>query len=452
MAAENGRKRKRAGEEKSKPKKKPAIDPKTAPMASTSIHITSITKAQYCPPVIATTPGMHLKNNVPFRPYQKKTKSTKRSRRLPPSSQELMLHSTKHRTVDLTGREEGLSGHGGEPLQRQYLAILDPKTGKMEVMEAKKLVVRGTVRAKHATEEAMAAPIETKSYQDQKIDLGQTFGTRKAKKIIESNAMNAIVQDTGAGDGSGPEKLDAASKAMLSQIGQATSSMATREQLQAAIDESKPVPPANLEADEVADVYDPNVFIGAEILKAVPVRDWHEAVQRNDDIQVMSRFVARRVQAMGQQDRALEKLRLLRYLYFLIVFFLHTKEGRQRGTRRIPPKEVMARNLAPAPQAVVENIRRKFSDGGEMRKFHIDLLMTHCCLLTCLLDNFETEPQDLREDLRVDQKTINQYFQEIGARILQRKRPGETKSRSIAKLALPLRFPKQSMGMAKRRR
>lgn len=282
--------------------------------------------------------------------------------------------------------------------------------------------------------------------------MGQTFGTKKAKKVIESNAMNAIVHDQGAQDGSGPAKLDAASKATLSQIGEATASMATREQLQAAIDESKPVPPANLEAAEVADVYDPNVFIGAEVLKAVPVRDWHEATQRSDDIQVMSRFVARRVQAIGQQDHALEKLRLLRYLYFLVVFFLYSKEGRQRGTRRIPPREVLARNLAPAPQAVVENIRRKFSDGGEMRKFHIDLLMTHCCVLTCLLDNFETDPQDIREDLRVDRKTINQYYHEIGARIVQRKKPGETKARTIAKLALPLQFPKQSRGAPKRRR
>ncbi|ROT38494.1 RNA polymerase I associated factor, A49-like protein [Sodiomyces alkalinus F11] len=448
MAEVNGRKRKRTGDEKSKPKKKAAIAPE---MAATSIHITSITKAQHCPPVIASAPGLQLQKNVPFRPYQKRPKSsTKKSRRPPASAQELVLHSAKHRTVDLTAREEGPTGNGGEPLQKQYLAIFDPQTGKMEVMEAKKLVVRGTVRARHAAEEAMTAPADTKSYQDQKIELGQTFGTRKAKKAIESNAMNAIVQDKVGADGS--QKLDAASKATLSQIGEATASMATREQLQAAIDESKPVPPANLEAEEIADVYDPNVFIGAEVLKAVPVRDWHEATQRNDEIQVMSRYVAARVQAMGVQDRALEKLRLLRYLHFLVVYFVHTKEGRQKGTRRIPPKEIMARYLAPAPPPVVEHIRRKFSEGGEMCKFHIDLLATHCCVLTCLLDNFETDPQDIREDLRLDQKTMNQYFHEIGARVLRRKRPGETKARTVVKLALPLQFPKQSRGAPKKRR
>lgn len=35
------------------------------------------------------------------------------------------------------------------------MGIYDPKSGKLEVVEAKKMVLRGTVRAKQATDAAM---------------------------------------------------------------------------------------------------------------------------------------------------------------------------------------------------------------------------------------------------------------------------------------------------------
>lgn len=49
MADTNGRKRKRAAEPKALPKKKAAVEPE-AP--SKPIHVSSVTKAQYCPPVV----------------------------------------------------------------------------------------------------------------------------------------------------------------------------------------------------------------------------------------------------------------------------------------------------------------------------------------------------------------------------------------------------------------
>ncbi|KAH6708138.1 RNA polymerase I associated factor, A49-like protein [Verticillium dahliae] len=453
MSDVNGRKRKRDGEGKSKPKKKTAIDGDVTEVPGTPIRIKSVKKAKYCPPVIVSAPGVRLDEDITFRTYQKRQTTGRKSSRRHASEQEITLHSTKHRTVDFTAREEEVDTRG-EPYQQEYVALYDPKTGGLEVIAAKKMVVRGTVRAKQADEEAMIAPADIKTYQDRKVDLGQTFGTRKAKKIIESNRINAIGPKRGEQDADGnaiAAKLDSAEKATLSHIGQVTSTMASRDELQAAIDESKPVPRANLEADEVADVYDPKVIIGTDVLKAVPVRDWQEAVEKNENIDLASRFVARRIARIGKQEKPLEKLRLMRYLYFLILFYITARDGRQRGTKRVPPRDQLAKNLSPAPQSVIDSIRRKFSDGGEIRKFHMDLIMTHCAALSCIIDNFETKPRDLREDLRLDSKTMNQYFQEIGARIGQRKEPGEAKAQPVAKLAMPLVFPKMSRGAPKRR-
>ena len=279
------------------------------------------------------------------------------------------------------------------------------------------------------------------SMMDLKTDLGQTFGTKKARKVINERVLNAISPQKKPGDK--PTEIDSAGRAVLDSVGKLTTDMATREQLQAVVDEAKPVPVANLDADEIQDVYAPDAIIGSDILNLVPIREWQEKVRHKEGVQTPSRFVASRVNALAANDSATLRLRVLRYLSFVLIFYLVSKPGRTKGTRRIPPREKLKELLSPAPEAVIENIRRKFSEAGEMRKFHIDLLMTHCCVFASIVDNFTVDTQDLRDDLKTDQKTINQYFYEIGGRVKPVSNKAEGRTTQVARLALPLDFPKQ---------
>jgi DNA-directed RNA polymerase I subunit RPA49 len=226
--------------------------------------------------------------------------------------------------------------------------------------------------------------------------------------------------------------------------------MASREELQAVIDEAKPVPRANVDADEVYDVYRPEELIGADILNLVPIREWQEKARHGEGIQFRSRYVVSRVQAIASNESAEMRLRVLRYLSIVLLFYLYSKPGRQKGTRQVPPREKLRELLAPAPEAVIENIRRKFSDAGQLRKFHIDLLIAHCCALACIVDSFEVDTQALKEDLRIDQKMMNQYFHEIGARVKPVKDKAGDRILHVARLMLPLDFPKQRQIRARR--
>lgn len=284
-----------------------------------------------------------------------------------------------------------------------------------------------------------------------KTDLGQTFGTKKARKAIQENVLNAITPQRKAGDDTAPTKIDAAARAMLDSVGQITSTMATREELQAVVDEAKPVPIPNLEATDIQDVYDPKRIIGADILNLVPIREWQEKVKHNENVPVPSRFVAARLNRIASNEDAVTRLRVLRYFAFVLMFYLNSKPGKVRGTRSLPSREKLREVLTPAPEAVIENIRRKFSDAGQMRKFHIDLLMTHCCVFACIVDNFEVDSQNLRDDLKIDQKTMNQYFHEIGGRIKPVVDKEKKTTVHMARLALPLEFPKQRHIVPKRR-
>lgn len=286
---------------------------------------------------------------------------------------------------------------------------------------------------------------------DLKTDLGQTFGTKKAKKVIQENVLNAISSPKKQGVEASPSKITHAAKAMLQTVGDITSTMATREELQAVVDDAKPVPRANLEAEDIEDVYDPKDIIGGEILNLVPIREWQEKAKHKESIQLSSRFVASRINAIALNEEAGTRLRVLRYLYFLLVFYLSTKPGREKGTRQVPPRDKLKEFLEPAPEAVIENIRRKFSDGGQMRKYHVHLLMTHACVFASIVDNFEVDTQHLRDDLRLDQKLLNAYFHEIGGRVKPVVNKLEKRTIHVGKLELPLSFPKQRHLAPKRR-
>lgn len=275
---------------------------------------------------------------------------------------------------------------------------------------------------------------------ERRADLGNTFGTKKAKKALQDNVLNAIGPTKN--DKDKPVKIDSASKAMLSSVGAITSTMASREDLQAVVDEAKPVPKANLDAEEIEDVYDPNVIIGKDILNLVPIREWQEKKQHGESISVASRYVASRLKSMGSTPEDATRMRILRYMYFVLVFSMVGKPGKERGTKQVPQKQTLHNYMEPAPEAVVENIRRKFSEAGVMRKFHMDLLITHCCAFASIIDNFDCDTSALREDLKLTQQQMNSYFHEIGVKPTARKNDSGTTVFS-ARLKMPLDFPKQ---------
>jgi DNA-directed RNA polymerase I subunit RPA49 len=282
-------------------------------------------------------------------------------------------------------------------------------------------------------------------------DLGQTFGTKKAKKAIASLTENAISPNKSARQtspgGSQRTKMDEVATAMLESMAEATGGMATRDELAAAVDESKPRPKANLAAEHAKDVYTVESLIGQDIIKQLHVKEWQDAVKAKKEVITKSRYVANRLQKVASD---VQKLKALRYLLCLLEFYGSAK-ARGKGVRILPYKERLRAAISGVPELVVEHIRRKFSVNGQMLKFQTDLLITHACALALIVDNFEVDMYDLREDLHLEVKEMSQYFHEIGAKVVaanevERKKLGLDKAaaaqRKFAKLRLPLDFPK----------
>lgn len=281
-------------------------------------------------------------------------------------------------------------------------------------------------------------------------DLGQTFGTKKSKKAIAALTDNAISKPRTAEEMANkePPKHDSVTEAMLKSMSGATSGMATRDELQATVDAAKPRPPANLEAENVKDVYTIDNLIGPELMKVIPVKEWQDAVSTGSEKEIVtgSEYVSNRVRLASQN---VQKLKVLRYL--LSILDLYKATVPRRGVRALPKKDELRNALRGVPEAVVGNIIRKFSAHGVMSKFQSDLLITNVCALALIVDNYEVDMYDLRSDLRLEAKEMQNYFAEIGARILaanegEKKRLGLDKvsamQHKFARLRIPLSFPK----------
>jgi DNA-directed RNA polymerase I subunit RPA49 len=328
----------------------------------------------------------------------------------------------------------------------------------LKVIEARKMVVRGLVRSRKAGDAEFAGLSEREvcglnldplwemqqsltSLQNRaeaRDALGHAFGTKKAKRAIASKTENAI--DQGRSSDGTAAKMGAADLALMKSIKGSTANMATRDELQAVVDQARPVPKGDYEAQDVEDVYNPREIIGKDVLNAIPILDWQDKCKQNEPIEVVSRFVANRVSRVAAGESAALRLKILRYYLWLVTFYNSARPGKERGTKSIALRDKLREDMEPAPEVVIENIRRKFSDNGVMRKLHMDLLFTHCCVFASIIDSFDVDTYDVKEDLKLEQKQINQYFQEIGARTRTAKK-GD-KAIHYAKLSIPLIFPR----------
>ena len=340
----------------------------------------------------------------------------------------------------------------------------------------------------------------------QKTALTNTFGTKQSKKAAQSMAENAQLSNAPAG------AANAAESALLSSMPADASStdMASKTAaLQAQVQAAKPLPQANLAATHPADVYPIDVLVpnGLSTLRQLPgVKEWQDTVQAGLAVTTTSRYVSRRVEAVVKSGNTTQ-IQILRFILLLLEFSRSLRSaGRDPksasvgpGSKKLPSREDLRRILssssgsipakhtpasasAPSssgetlPDPIIDAVRRKFApQGSYLSKNDLTLLHTSICALTLHIppqpakdggasaqggnaaNELATDPADLRDDLRLDNAVIMQYFRELGCRV---DKPRETEfakwgvkggkaeaaARRVARLRVPVEFPKVSRG------
>ncbi len=178
-----------------------------------------------------------------------------------------------------------------------------------------------------------------------------------------------------------------------------TADMPSREEMQAEINSSKPIPPPNLSAQNAEEVWTLESLVALQTLRSVQVKEWIETIQNGDEITCKSRFVASRIEKLVAANDV-KRLRGLRYLLLLIEWYHSLKKG-ARGVLRVPRKEDLLQGW---PSELVDGVARRFAEGGELNTWHKHNLLTHILALALVLDGCFTDTRDVRDDLRLDNK------------------------------------------------
>lgn len=141
----------------------------------------------------------------------------------------------------------------------------------------------------------------------------------------------------------------------------ATEGAPTREMMQAANDETKPRPKINIDAKELEDAYHESEIFGDQVLAALKVKPWVDAVNEDQAVEVSSKYVAHRLATFVREDE-IKRLKMLKYVLLLVNFMAATQKGRVGKERRIPKRDELMEKLGES-ESVVEIVKQRFTNG-----------------------------------------------------------------------------------------
>ncbi|KAJ5134239.1 hypothetical protein N7448_000737 [Penicillium atrosanguineum] len=481
------KKRKRASDRYERPSKKPALQA-LPPLAASLVE----DKSELAP-VIATTPGVQNSKSLRWTPYLKARDNVSKSATRNPgiTSSEILLQSSEHEKMDFTGREG--TGEDADSQLKHYIAVVDPERKTWQIVEARRVTLRGAVRSRKPEDDESDEELNT--MRAQRTALTNTFGTKQSRKAVQSMQENAQLSNAPAGT------VTEAGAALISSLPAGVASGVTKAtDVQAEVQAAKPLPQPDLTAAHPADVYPLETLVPggvATLHQLNGVAEWKQQVDAGLEVTTGSRFVANRVVAIANADNATQ-LQLLRLIQMLLEFDHSLKrmgggKGAGPGSKRLPARNDLRRILSSTtgttskdqesessendlPDAVIDAVRRRFApSGGWLSKHDLTLLHTTICALSLHIppqpakdggssslggnapNELATDPSDLRDDLRLDANTVQQYFRELGCRIDKPRETefkkwnikggkAEAQARRVARLRIPVEFPKVSRG------
>ncbi|KAK4693686.1 DNA-directed RNA polymerase I subunit RPA49, partial [Lecanoromycetidae sp. Uapishka_2] len=443
------RKRKRHEERQDdRPNKQAAIE-----SLSQTIKVSVIEDGEQWVPIL----GLSLHPNISFQPYTKASTATSRPSAPGP---ELLLHSSAHPKLDYTACEE--TSNGSENHLKDYIGVYDPSSGQLQLVQARKLVVRSTLRS----ERDSGSKKNKDDIQDAftaRSNLGLAFGTKKSQKAIRALTTNAIQASPSKPNNNDipAHSLahDPLASAVVSSMPSA-SSMPTRDEMQAEVDMHKPRPKANLDAETPGDVYPTEELVGGlNVLRTTSVKEWIDKVKAGEDIQTKSLFVSRRLRAEVQSGDV-KRIKTLKYLLLLVEWFRGLKPI-NKGGLRVPKMEDMAELVSVWGNEIVAGVGRRFAEEAQLNKWHTDNLITHILALAITFDRCTSDTHDIQNDLRLETKGVGKYYAELGCVIappteIERTRLNISKAEAgnhrIARLKLPLVFRKMRVPVGRKKR
>ncbi|PLW06457.1 hypothetical protein PCANC_21430 [Puccinia coronata f. sp. avenae] len=402
----------------------------------TSVSILlSAEKAQgsYVGPVLATFPDVQPNLNTNFQLYNHKSND---------KAPAILVGETE----ELEYRSES---QAEQPSCTYYIGSYNASAGKLTVFPTQLHQFRPMVkRLREADENRISELPPTNSYAARSA-LGATFGTKKARRALQAAARSKVDPDT----------LTHLEGHVTTAITENSTCLPSLDAQAQETDANRPIPPFNVEATDLKDVYLLSNVVSNLELNSIPLGPLLTAVTAQDAARRLpsphSKYVVRRLEALWKRcpNGKLDK-----------------KEIKDSAS------SLAIDSSSATPDSIIDGILSRFteaakgSDGSlvhNLTSFSTIKLYSYIAVLCLIHDEFMTRiwglPEDLQEAATKHQRDLSelglQIEQDQRVRICSVKRgPADTDAkefnaqRTVAKLVIPLVFPPPKLRKRRQKR
>ncbi|KAG0209961.1 DNA-directed RNA polymerase I subunit rpa49 [Mortierella sp. GBA30] len=388
-------------------------------------------------PYLAVFPGIAPPKTSPFNVYKPDTEEGK-------SKKKRRILEADTGKVEFVGQNFGEDARSG--FCRYVVAIRDRETNKVTFKDAPVIALNRTIKSlKNAKLHASSRD----QFMQAKNALGEAFGTKKIKQQIKSVERNAVNVST----------LDQVAGILQDSISSKTSALPSKAEIKAKADLDRPVPPYDLEATKVEDIYKLDSLITPAEYQLIPFKALLEksaeplaALPFQDSTYVNDALTA----ALSTSKKDRHRIRLLMYISFLMAF-------RTIPDKRLDDSETINRIMGDVPSLILENFYERFTEmpEGSDKKRHTftpkskDKLLCWIFALALTLENFNIDAGAMTRDLSLRQTKVNELFKSLGCKVnelsaTQKAQLGvsaeDAKTMKRAILTVPLTFPLPKRG------
>ncbi|KAI1310809.1 DNA-directed RNA polymerase I subunit rpa49 [Mortierella claussenii] len=390
-------------------------------------------------PFLAVFPGIAPPKTTPFNVYTPDNEEAKAKR--------------KRRIIEAdTGKVEFVGQNFGENSRqgfcRYVIAIRNKETDKVIFKDAPVIAVNRTIKSlKNAKLHASG----NEQFLQAKNALGEAFGTKKIKQQIKSVERNAVNVST----------LDSDAGILRDSISAKTSALPSKAEIKAKADEDRPIPPYDINATKVEDIYKLDNLINPSEYQLIPFKALLD--KSNKPLELLpyqgSTFVNESLLAalsVSKKDR--HKIRLLMYINFLMAF-------RTIPDRKLDDHEIVNKIMGDVPSVILENFYERFTEmpeGGDKKRHTFtpkskDKLLCWIFAIALTLENFNIDAAAMTRDLSLKQNRVNELWKSLGCKVnelsaTQKAQLGANASTEDGKnlkraiLTVPLTFPLPKRG------
>ncbi|KLT40443.1 RNA polymerase I associated factor, A49-like protein [Cutaneotrichosporon oleaginosum] len=383
-------------------------------------------------PAFVNFPAVKPNRKVPFTIY---------SRDPAPTSSDIMKQRTliAGETEDVeffsTNRDRAVSGEGSDC---QYLAaVYNPETNKLHVTSTPLYLLAHRVKRLRDLGPSGTAALDAQ-WKAQRNDLGEVFGTRKAKSQIKAEERN---------------KVDV--NAMSSVRADLVSSIAAK----AAADES-PAPPEvipvpNLTTTKVSEVYPRESIVPDNEWSALNVAEILKAKDDKERVACLpfrhSRWIENKLRVVVEGPPTVRKqnLRYLFYLSCLLSFYNYAHSLQRTSNADLPSK------YQGIPPQVLQGLLTRFAE-PDGKKYKVtersrQKLLMWICVCYLAADGWTVDVGRVAKDLKMPPTKVGEFYKSLGCSVelpspAEREKLGlslsQAQERRRAALKAPVKYPK----------